>query len=210
MFNSAKFPTVISLTCSSYNSELLIKLTDFINPINSIYVRCILLAEGIGRLCIKGDRGIEFNYENGSIDISINETQYFKIQNTHDIKQLVDLYENLCYQQLLKSGPFQNIKYKKTIIIFFEELLNIFNKNNYTLSNFSLDLSRIFLDQENTAAEFNKSSLAKLVLKFVKNNIDASAFDLIYKIFVSKLILSSNSAQQKENIDNFLKQYSLN
>ena len=187
-----------------------IPLLDFLNPITTIFARCILLDQ-VDTLTVKGDRDLQFKYKNQSISVEIGDSLQFEIDGRSEIKSIVDSFCSICLQELLKSGHFSHIRSKKSILVFFNELVDIFTKNSCVIADFFVELRSLMINQSKMEyCDIEHSKLHRLVLKFTKNNLGLSCFPTLYHIFVNKLILFLNSNLHNELIDNFLNNYGLN
>ena len=214
-YNNQKMPFILVLTSLLDNTEMSIRMADLLNPINTIFLRCILLQE-TDNYRIQEDNGLLLQYTCECLSVYVNDKLYFKLNNLIEIKAIIEAFELSCLFELLKLGAFDHIRSKQSILMFYDDIVNIFFEKKTSLATFVCELRDIFKKQDLTTYRNHIPQnelfpgLYKAVLKFIKNNIDASIFPLFYQVFASKLILFLNSNSSSARIDAFMKNYQLN
>ena len=81
-------PFILILTSLFENTELSLRMTDLLNPINTIFLRCILLQE-TDNYRIEEDNGLLLQYTCECLSVYVNDKLYFKLNNLIEIKLLL-------------------------------------------------------------------------------------------------------------------------
>ena len=198
---------ILVITNTVDNSEVAVKLMDILTPLNTIYARCLLLDE-LSSTSIIGKHGLHFNYSEESIAISSGGTDIFTITDRLNIINFIEKFQNTLLNEYI-STVFSHYRYKKMVIRFLNQLLEIFSRNKYTLDAFAKDLSTEFLNLDSSNYAKKESELGRCLSNFARNTIDAGSFDAVFHTFISKLIISYTTNLYKEHIKSFMENYSL-
>lgn len=209
-YSPRQFGTILVITSTLYNSQISIRLIDLMKAFQTIYVRAILLCE-IDIYSIHEENGIKFEYKDNKLTISHRETVCCIFETRAHFKKVIDSFSTVILHELLKKS-FISIRPKRTVLEFYDKLVELFLKEKSTLPVFVKKVSDIFKKQAfpNSINQLEDSILSNLVYKFIRNTIDCSEFSLFYQLFVTKLIIYMNSCYNIEDIDVFLTAYKLN
>ena len=204
--------SVIILTSTLENIEISLKSTTFMNPLNTIYLFCILFREQ-EEYCIKLDNHITLKYVDSKLDILYKSTLLCSVNSTIDFKKIINAFSSIVLMDLMKYN-FKGIRLKSTIISFFNDLIQCFFNQKIQLYLFIKNVSELFKQNcgpTNIVGTTSKSesSISQLIGKFAKNGLEISDFCPFYYIFCQKLIIFMHATDSIEVMDTFLKSYSL-
>lgn len=204
VFNARGFPQLLSITNTKDNFEAIFKLIDFYAPISSLYTRTQILGE-TDQLSIT-ENSVIYEIRKDCIKILKDNIVYFKFESKQVLTSLVDTLNNTTYVELLKVGDFSNFRSKKNINQFFDQILAYFFEKKLNLSTFCWLLKKAVLDEKNVDP---KCALHKIYIRFARNIVDAGSFEQMYKVLVCKIIACITSSKHEQNIEIFIKNYSL-
>ena len=207
--------TILVLTSTLQNTEIYVKLEDILDPLNTIYVRTVLLNE-VYTYKIGLENGLNFDYTSEQCSIYFNCTLVFKLCDRTQLTQFIDCFVNSSVQEIMKH-QFHHVRSKRPFLSFFDDLIIVFCKKKFRLNDFVNELKVIFgkaesieyLNEELDTNELH-NDIFKSVFKFIKNRIGTSLFPTFYKLFVCKLILHMHTRVTDARIQSFLDAYSLN
>ena len=112
------------------------------NPLNTIYLFCILFREQ-DQYCIKLDNHITLKYFDSKLDILYKSTLLVSVNSTIDFKKIINAFSSIVLMDLMKYN-FKGIRLKSTIISFFNDLIQCFFNQKIQLYLFIKNVSELF------------------------------------------------------------------
>ena len=186
------------------------KLSSFLNPLNTIYIFCILFGEQ-EEYFIDLENGITLKYSNTTLDVLYKSNIFCSVSNTKDFKKIITSFISQVLLDLTKHH-FKGMRLKRTIVSFMDDLIQYFFNQKMSLYIFVKNVSEAFKQHcgyTNTTFKSEKN-LSDLIEKFAKNTLELSDFAPFYHLLCTKLIMYMHSSDSIEAMDEFLKSYNLN
>ena len=204
MYSPRLLESLLLISSTLHNSEISIKLLDFMRPFQTIYLRCILLCQ-LERYTIT-ENGITFAFNDKKLTISYGENTCCIFETRSDLKKIIDSFSTPILHELLKKS-FNQMRNKATVLKFYDKLVEIFLKEKKPLSCFVQNLAHIFKKKAFPNTQLEDTPLSIFVYKFINNTVDTSEFAIFYQLFATKLIIHLNSCYNIEHIDLFMSNY---
>ena len=208
MYSPRLLSSVLMISSTLHNSEISIKLIDFMRAFQSIYLRCILLCE-LESYSIHEENGIKYAFNDNKLTLSYGENNVCIFEKRSNLKKIMDSFSTQILHEILKKN-FNQMRNKRTVLTFFDKLVEIFLKEKKPMSFFVQQLGHIFKKQAFPDTQLKVKPLPSFVQKFINNNVDSSEFVIFYQLFATKLSIHLNSCYNVEHIDGFMTNYNLN